>query len=211
MRHDKGEKFNPEKSPRTMCYILEHDTFDVRCNKCGCPVLKSDVDGYVYQCMNCDEDLYSVETHKGEHHTDEELNQLCLDTETLLELDSNSKADERLAALKQLQCAYAASIGGLLYLSEADDIWNDFNRKILETYSEVYPECQLGSFQKTVTEPYNGQLVYNFGCDFVIPKPDEALKNLIEKRLLAGYTDMASIMKIQTRIKNTGGIVFIWK
>lgn len=33
-----------------------------RCNRCKKPVLKSDVDGYSYQCFEHDEDLYACET-----------------------------------------------------------------------------------------------------------------------------------------------------
>lgn len=33
-----------------------------RCNRCEKPVLKSDVDGYSYQCFEHDEDLYTIET-----------------------------------------------------------------------------------------------------------------------------------------------------
>lgn len=33
-----------------------------RCNRCKKPVLKSDVDGYQYQCFEHDEDLYACET-----------------------------------------------------------------------------------------------------------------------------------------------------
>lgn len=33
-----------------------------RCNRCKSPVLKSDVDGYQYQCFEHDEDLYTIET-----------------------------------------------------------------------------------------------------------------------------------------------------
>lgn len=89
MKHPQGKIFNPAKSPKTMSYVIEHDTFDIYCNKCGCPVLTSETDGYDYQCMNCDEDLHSSETHKGNHHTDEQLNLLCLDTEALLLLDDD--------------------------------------------------------------------------------------------------------------------------
>lgn len=34
------------------------------CHKCGRPVFKSSVDGYVSQCVRCDEDLYDFETVK---------------------------------------------------------------------------------------------------------------------------------------------------
>lgn len=210
MKHENGKKFDPERSPKTLAYVIEHDTFNRRCNRCGCPVLKSDTAGYVYQCMNCDEDLYSIEAHKGEYHNDEEFNQLCLDTEALLLLDEPSN-EEKLLELRHLQCAYAASLGGLLCLSEADEVWNGYNRKIIKQYFKVHPNCRLGSFNKTFTEPYVGQKIYNFGYDFIVPEEDKTLSALLAGRLIDGHTDMASIMKIQNRIKATGGVVFIWE
>lgn len=82
-----NQKFNIEKNPKTFEYVLERDTFTKRCNMCGCPILKSDVEGYVYQCMACDEDLYEFETYEGEYHTAEELDELCCNTRDLLLLD----------------------------------------------------------------------------------------------------------------------------
>ncbi|WP_278626802.1 hypothetical protein [Thomasclavelia cocleata] len=32
------------------------------CNKCGFKVYESCLENYVYQCFECDEDLYSIET-----------------------------------------------------------------------------------------------------------------------------------------------------
>lgn len=48
-----------------------------RCNKCGSPVITSDTQGYKYQCLECDEDLYEFETHIGEPMTEEEFNKIC--------------------------------------------------------------------------------------------------------------------------------------
>lgn len=78
------QKFDIWKNPKTFAYVLERDTFTHKCNRCGCPVLRSDTDGYEYQCMNCDEDLYEIETHEGNFHTDEELDWLCCATRDLL-------------------------------------------------------------------------------------------------------------------------------
>lgn len=33
------------------------------CDRCGNYILKSDLEQYPYQCMYCDEDLFSIETH----------------------------------------------------------------------------------------------------------------------------------------------------
>lgn len=83
------QKFNVEKAPKTFAYVLENDTINRRCNMCGAVVLKETfVEGYPYQCMSCDENLYEIETHIGELHTDEELDELCCNTEFLLCLDN---------------------------------------------------------------------------------------------------------------------------
>ena len=86
------EIFDAAKCPKTAEYVIKRETFTVRCNRCGSPVLKSEVPGYKYQCMSCDEDLTGIETHEGEFHTPEELNTLLLDTRDLLLLDN--KEDE---------------------------------------------------------------------------------------------------------------------
>ena len=49
--------------------------------------VQGSIKGYSYQCMNCDEDLYKVETHRGKPYTAEEFNEICLMTQDLLLLD----------------------------------------------------------------------------------------------------------------------------
>ncbi|MBR2401403.1 MAG: hypothetical protein IKB01_01350 [Lachnospiraceae bacterium] len=85
-------KFNPEESKKTLEYVERNDTRNRRCNRCGSVVLmEPTVKGYPYQCMNCDENLYEIETHIGEKHTDEEYEKLCCNTRDLLLLDDESK------------------------------------------------------------------------------------------------------------------------
>ena len=88
------EKFNVEKNPKTMAYVLERDTGNIRCNRCGSPVLRTEIPerGYKYQCMSCDEDLFGVETHEGKWHTTEEFEELLLNTQALLLLDEEVKS-----------------------------------------------------------------------------------------------------------------------
>ena len=84
----KSKRFNKRKSPKSFLYVVEHyNEVKRRCNRCGSPVLKSSVEGYSYQCMNCDEDLYEIETHEGKPHTFKEFKQLCCDVRDLLLLD----------------------------------------------------------------------------------------------------------------------------
>lgn len=80
--------FDSKKYPNTAKYVLENDTQNIRCNCCGSVVLKETfVEGYPYQCMACDVNLYAIETHKGEYHSEQEFDQLCWDTLALLCLD----------------------------------------------------------------------------------------------------------------------------
>ena len=81
------EKFNAEKSPETMAYVLKRDAHTKRCNMCCMPVLKSDLKDRPYQCMFCDVDLSDAETHEGKIHTDKEFNDLCCQTRDILLLD----------------------------------------------------------------------------------------------------------------------------
>ena len=39
-----------------------------RCNRCESPVVKSDNPEYSYQCLECDEDLYSIEIHEDSNY-----------------------------------------------------------------------------------------------------------------------------------------------
>ena len=74
------QKFNVEKNPKKMAYVREHDTCNIRCIYCGKPVLRSDFaeEDFKYQCLFCDYNLLTIETYEGEHHTDEEFEELLL-------------------------------------------------------------------------------------------------------------------------------------
>ena len=102
------QKFDIEKYPKTFAYVLEYDTLNRRCNCCNSVVLKQphlvtsrnpwlgvqrDLEeklgfSYPYQCMACDRDLFEIETHLGEDHSDEELDMLCQLSE-ILQLDKD--------------------------------------------------------------------------------------------------------------------------
>ncbi len=85
------EKFSFEKSIKTMCYVMENDTFNRRCNNCQSVVLKEPnptEDDYPYQCLSCDVNLFEFETFEGLWHTDKEFEELLCNTRDLLLLDS---------------------------------------------------------------------------------------------------------------------------
>ena len=58
--------FDKKLYPNTYNYVKDNIVEGVRCNRCGTTVLKSEVEGYTYQCMHCNEDLSTFETYKSD-------------------------------------------------------------------------------------------------------------------------------------------------
>lgn len=93
------KKFDIERNPKTFAYVLENDTVNRRCNRCGSVVLKeTNIKNYPYQCMSCDDNLYETETHIGADHTDEEFDKLCMDT-LILELDNELENEKEIKVM----------------------------------------------------------------------------------------------------------------
>lgn len=91
--------------PKCAEYVRTHLVSPHRlCNRCGSHVLKSDLEQYPYQCLNCDEDMFECETHEetcaAGYQADEEIstfdycNQIRLVAEVLC-LDEIRDTDER--------------------------------------------------------------------------------------------------------------------
>lgn len=56
--------FSPNGRPLNLNAKEEFLKMEMRyCNKCQTEVSKSDLEEYAYQCYECDEDLYEMETH----------------------------------------------------------------------------------------------------------------------------------------------------
>ena len=78
--------------PKATEYVVENLQYKIACNRCKNYVLKTELeDNYAYQCMHCDEDLYSIETETIDNLPSEDdlidlvewTNEiLCLDEET---------------------------------------------------------------------------------------------------------------------------------
>lgn len=73
----KSIEFN--KSSKKLEYVNKRICKTLRCNRCGCPVLKTDNTkaGYSYQCMKCDEDLFKFEVYRGKPYSHEEFEYIC--------------------------------------------------------------------------------------------------------------------------------------
>lgn len=74
-----------EKNEEYSKFVINNLTAGVRCMRCKKPVLFSYVDTYEYQCLEHDEDLYSIETYKGKKATPDELIDLIENVKTYLE------------------------------------------------------------------------------------------------------------------------------
>ena len=129
---------------------------------------------------------------------------------------------DALKELRKRQNLYLASTGGAWALREADEKYNDMNREIIDAFKKAYGAAFLGkinfydeerqrvaSKQQSVYVEYTGQLVYNFGCSFVVPVKDEDLEaRIVEWN--AGRNTTSVIDKIMARIEELGGISFVW-
>lgn len=102
------------------------------------------------------------------------------------------KPMDALSYYLQVQREYALAREGYLRIDEADDTYNDLNRKIIDAYRERYGTAYLGRINysgnqrqriadgtESVFEAYTGQPLYNFCCDFCVSAPDRTLEELI--------------------------------
>lgn len=125
------------------------------------------------------------------------------------------------ALTKRRQLEYLMAIGGPLSLDESDDIYNDFNRQLIQAMKLRNGHAYMGNVNyygdqrkeilagKSIYEEYNGGKIYNFSCDFCVPVKDETLEQLVRQWNQTGSA--ALIPAINDRVEQTGGISFIWR
>lgn len=124
----------------------------------------------------------------------------------------------------QRQREYAHACGGYLGIGEADDTYNDLNRKVIDAYRERYGAAYLGRINysgnqrqriadgtESVFEAYTGQPLYNFCCDFCVSAPDRTLEELIRRWNNADIPlSEKKVDTIMDRIRTLCGQTFIW-
>lgn len=131
----------------------------------------------------------------------------------------------RFALARKLQIEHIRSTGGFWELREADEVYNDLNRKMLEAMKMIHGRLFLGginffdekrkkivSGEESIYEELLGQKVYNFGCNFAVPTPDKELEELIrawngDERLPKKLVDVEAMTG---RVEQLGGINLIW-
>lgn len=108
--------------------------------------------------------------------------------------------------------------------SEFDTSINHISRAIIHRLYEKYEKCFLGKYNlydedrknlKVELISYEGQPIYNFEFDFVVPSNDEKLVELIgehnrEKDVFNNHEIMKGIEKITERITELKGTGLIW-
>ena len=113
---------------------------------------------------------------------------------------------------RHLQYEYTCSCGGILGIKEADDTYNDLNRKILESFSkmnngEIFIAKAERKRETTGLIKYDGY-VSNFGCDLAVSRYDKELDDMIKR-----YNDSDSSITfddILKRVSALNGLGFVW-
>lgn len=119
---------------------------------------------------------------------------------------------ESLVAHKE-QIRYVAVCG----VSEADEIFNDYNRRIIRAMKAESGKAYLGNinyqmFNKSdicvVYEEYVGQPLYNFCAEFVVPCKDRIVEELVLDWMKNASTK--SLKVLMNRIEKIGGYNLFW-
>lgn len=133
-----------------------------------------------------------------------------------------------IAIIKHRMIDYIRGSGGILELRESDEPYNSLNRSLITAFHKAFSHVYLGRINyysddrievskgnKEVFEEYTGKHILNFEYDFVVPKCDRQLQDMIRKWnggevpevALGGVELMERIVK---RIKSLGGENFVW-
>jgi len=139
-------------------------------------------------------------------------------------LAKQREARKKVEEIKKKQNEYVARCGGIDGIFEADDTYNDFNCKLIAAFAEVRFESFIGKINhyedradihigtKSVYEPYTGQHIYNFGCDFIVPFDDMQLAAMIREWNTPGkMPELKLAEQMYRRVEQLGGINFLWK
>jgi len=127
--------------------------------------------------------------------------------------------NEKLKELNEKENALFSYWGG--QIPEANGDLNDLQR---EKINAVYTEHGLAYIGKinfhgngresltpeNVFKAYNGEMVYNFDADFVIPSTDPKLAEMIVEWNSKNRTTLNLIEKITERIIELGGLNLMW-
>lgn len=115
---------------------------------------------------------------------------------------------------KELNC-YIAQCGGILNIREADNIFNNFSRELIDAIKNRYGSAYLVNSVKAGSDPdykcveYIGQKIYNAEYDICVPKPNEHLLHLIYA--WENGIDDIKIDQIHRHLDKIGGVTLLWR
>jgi hypothetical protein len=104
-------------------------------------------------------------------------------------------------------------------LTEFDMSINQIQRDKIAAYWKLHPNAHVGLVNrhdrtKNFMQKYNGEKVYNFQWEFIIPQHDTELLKLLLAREQAPYTgtkeDIERLKPIWARIEQLGGLYLVW-
>ena len=126
----------------------------------------------------------------------------------------------KITALLQRETDLFSRHGGRI--PEANEELNSLQRDKINAVYECHGKAYIGKKNHYGTErenltvdsvftEYTGQMVYNFGADYVVPAEDKELANLVLQWNTGGQTASPSfINKITNRIGELGGVNLVW-
>ncbi len=129
----------------------------------------------------------------------------------------------RLALANKKQTDHLLHTGGIWAPREADDVYNDLNREMIEAFRLIHGDAFLGRINfydtarericdgETIYEKCEGQKVCNFGCDFIVPRQDDKIQEYVRTWNRGDWTPYdETIEKITDRVEELGGLLFVW-
>lgn len=126
----------------------------------------------------------------------------------------------KVALIKRKQAEYLAASGGVLYLSEGAEQYNDLNRELIAAMKLRDGEVYMGNVNyygsqnravaagASIYEEYTGKKIYNFACAFCVPTKDSKLQELVREWNITGNSFLVD--RIMSRVEALGGINLIW-
>lgn len=135
----------------------------------------------------------------------------------------SEEAEDELEKALETQRKFVAWCGGYDKIKECHYKYNGNNQKIIEAYRKKYGRAFLGhtifngreaeqvrNGHLSPVREYTGGEVLNFSCDFIIPKNDHLLAELIRMQTVVHFYHKPVIEAIFKRIEELGGLILLW-
>lgn len=137
--------------------------------------------------------------------------------------EPSEEAEDELEKALENQRKFVASCGGYDRINARHYAYNDNNQKIIEAYRQKHGRAYLGNInfhgekeeqirncRLSPLYEYTGGQVQNFACDFIVPKNDHLLTELIRIQSVVHFCYKPVVEAIYKRINELDGIVLLW-